>query len=62
MFCAQIDCNLTPKGARIATFCENEGRTRDSQRDAAALTNYRLDKLGTCVGAELTPSRVAATG
>jgi hypothetical protein len=60
-FCAQINSNLTPKGANDATFCENEVRTCDSQRDGMRATSSRLDKLGTSIDADLISGRVAAS-
>jgi hypothetical protein len=59
-YCAQISSNFTPKGANDATFCENEVRTCDSQRDDMTVTISRLDKLGTSIGAGPISGRVAA--
>src|SRR5271157_1081989 len=40
-FCARIRSNLTPKGAKRGTFCENEGRIWHSRSDAVKVTNSR---------------------
>jgi hypothetical protein len=61
VFCAQINSNRTPKGANDATFCENEVKTCDSQRDGMTVTSSRLDKLGTSISADLISGRVAAS-
>jgi hypothetical protein len=61
VFCAQINSNLTSKGANGATFCEREVRTGDIQRDGMTVTRSRLGKLGISVGADLIRGRVAAT-
>jgi hypothetical protein len=59
--CAQINSNLTLKGAHDATFCENEARTDDSQRAGMTVTSSRLDKLGTSIGADPISGWVAAS-
>ena len=61
VFCAQMNSNLTSKDANGATFCENEVRTCDSQRDGMTVTNSRLDKLGISIGADLICGRAAAS-
>ncbi len=55
-----MSSNFTPKGANDATFCENEVRTCDSRRNGMTVTNSRLDKRGTSIGAELISGRVGA--
>ena len=59
--CAQINSNLTLKGAHDATFCENEARTDDSQRAGMTVTSSRLDKLGTSIGADPISGWAAAS-
>jgi hypothetical protein len=49
------------KGVTDATFCENDVRTSDSQRDGMAVTNSRLDKLGISIGTHLICGRAAAS-
>ena len=61
VFCAQINSNLTPKGANDATFWENEVTTCDSQRDGITVTRSRLVKLGSSIGADLICGRVGAS-
>jgi len=59
IFCAQINSNVTPKGANGAIFRENEVKTCDSQRDGMTVTSSRLDKLGTSISADLISGWVA---
>ena len=61
VFCAQMNSNLTSKGANDAAFCEYGVRTCNSQRGGITVTGSRLDKLGTSIGADLICGRVAAS-
>jgi hypothetical protein len=61
VFCAQINSNVTPKGANDAIFRENEVKPCDSQRDGMTVTSSRLDKLGNSISADLISGWVAAS-
>ena len=52
--------HLRPKGAKIATFCENKVRTCDPHRDVGTGTISRLDDIGIGIGAGLASGRVNA--